>query len=183
MSLPGAEGDAETQRLFFALWPSDEVRQALRRNCKSILRHSGGRPVAPDNWHITLAFLGGVTPKQRLCVEQVAATIHLPGFDFQLDKIGCWPRPRVLWAGVRETPDALKQLAARLIKGSQECGLSLDTRPFTPHLTLKRKLNQAPPFEMKPVVWCADSFVLVKSNTLPDGVQYQVVREWGLSNV
>lgn len=180
MSSPGAEG-LKTERLFFALWPSDEVRQALRRNCKSLLRHSGGRPVVPENWHITLAFLGGVSKEQRRCAEQVAATIQLPGFDLRLDYIGHWARPRVLWAGARETPDALKDLAASLINGSRACGLSLDARPFVTHLTLKRKVKEASPStEIKPVIWPVTSFVLVKSHTLPEGVQYRVVREWKL---
>lgn len=183
MSLPQADSVTapKTERLFFALWPSDEVRQAIKHNCKSLLRHTGGRPVAVENWHITLAFLGSVDAAQRQCVEQVAEAIHLPGFELALDHDGYFPRPRVLWLGARETPEVLKELANTLVKGCGDCGLSLDKRPFKAHLTLKRKVNQAPPSnEIKPIAWPVESFALVRSKTLPEGVQYEVVRTWPL---
>ena len=65
----GGEGQPpRVERLFFALWPDDELRQTLKHHCKPLLRHSGGRPVALDNLHITLAFLGSVDSGQRQCV-------------------------------------------------------------------------------------------------------------------
>jgi 2'-5' RNA ligase len=176
---PGSRKTVE--RLFFALWPSDDVRQAIRHSCKFSLRHSGGRPVALENWHITLAFLGSVDAEQRACVEHMASVIHLPDLELQLDHIGHWARPRVLWLGAQETPDELTELANRLIVGSRDCGLSLDKRPFKAHLTLKRKVKEPPPpCEVKPVAWPVKSFALVRSNTLPEGVQYEVVRDWPL---
>jgi 2'-5' RNA ligase len=185
MSSPQANeagGWKAVERLFFALWPSDEVRQAIRRSCKFPLHHCGGRPVAQENWHITLAFLGSVDEERRVCVEQMASAIQLPDLRLQLDQIGHWARPRVLWLGAHETPDELTELAKRLITGSKDCGLSLDKRPFKAHLTLKRKVKEPPPpCEVKPVAWPVDSFALVRSNTLPEGVQYEVVREWPLS--
>lgn len=172
----------EIERLFFALWPDDEVRQEIRRHAKHLLRHSGGRPVVLENLHITLAFLGSVDAAQRQCVERVAEAIALPAFTLQLDQVGYWSRPRVLWLGAHETPDIPMALAKRLAQGCRDCGLSLDRRPFKAHLTLKRKVSQAPPtMEVKPVPWPVESFVLVRSHTRPEGVQYQVVREWRLT--
>lgn len=186
MSSPSPEQSSnprpgEVERLFFALWPDDEVRQAIRRHAKDLLRHSGGRPVVLENLHITLAFLGSVDAAQRQCVERVAEAIALPAFALQLDQVGYWSRPRVLWLGAHETPDIPVALAKQLAQGCRDCGLSLDRRPFKAHLTLKRKVHQAPPaMEVRPVSWPVESFVLVRSRTLPEGVQYQVVREWRL---
>jgi 2'-5' RNA ligase len=169
------------ERLFFALWPDDALRQTLKRQCKELIRHSGGRPVALENLHITLAFLGSVDGAQRRCVEQAAAAIALPRFTLTLDQVGHWSRPRVLWLGARETPDTAKQLASQLARGCRDCGLSLDRRPFVAHLTLKRKVREAPPpMELKPIEWSVDQFALVKSHTLPEGVQYEVVGQWPL---
>ena len=176
------ESAPKTERLFFALWPSDAVRQALRRHCKALLRHSGGRPVAPENWHITLAFLGTVEVTQRACAEQVAAGIHLPPFALRLDHVGHWARPQVLWIGASDTPDTLRSLADRLAQGSRDCGLALDKRPFVNHLTLKRKVDRPPAkLDIKPVDWAVTDFVLVRSRTLPEGVQYTVVNRWPLT--
>jgi 2'-5' RNA ligase len=181
MSSPPAERPA-VERLFFALWPCDEVRQQLRRHAKELLRHSGGRPVTPENLHITLAFLGSVDAVQRQCVEQVAASIVLSPFTLVLDQVGYWSRPRVLWLGAHDTPATPIELANQLSRGCRDCGLSLDRRPFKAHLTLKRKVNQAPPaLELKPVSWPVERFALVRSDTRPEGVRYTVVREWGLT--
>jgi 2'-5' RNA ligase len=171
----------EVQRLFFALWPSDALRQELKRHCKHLLRHGGGRPVAVENLHITLAFLGAVTAEQRACVEQAAAAIQLPRFTLVFDHAGHWPRPRVLWIAPREQPQAVVSLASALSTGSRGCGLVLDSRPFRAHLTLMRKVAKPPQeLTLTPLTWEVDHFVLVRSQTHPEGVQYTPLRAWSL---
>ena len=50
---------AEQERLFFALWPDEALRQQLAVY-PPMLKGCGGRLVVQDNLHITLAFLGSV---------------------------------------------------------------------------------------------------------------------------
>src|ERR1700724_2954341 len=47
-----------TQRLFFALWPDAATSNALAALAQQVAAESGGRPTAPGNVHLTLAFLG-----------------------------------------------------------------------------------------------------------------------------
>lgn len=171
-----------TERLFFALWPDDDLRHTIRRHCKALLRHGGGRPMAVENLHITLAFLGNTTLEQRACVERAADAIRVPPFELTIDHAAHWPRPRVLWIGPSEQPQPLLDLAAALHEGATACGLKLDARPYRAHLTLMRKVAR-PPAQMgiRPFVWPVDRFVLVRSKTLPEGVRYEVVREWRLA--
>lgn len=170
------------QRLFLALWPDEELRQQIKRHSKVLLSHGGGRPVALENIHITLAFLGNVDASQQACVEQVADRIQCPAFRLTLDQAGHWSRPRVLWIGASEIPDTLLKLVADLYKGIRNCGLELDSRPYRAHLTLMRKVNRAPAeLNVQPVDWQVNRFVLVRSTTLPEGVKYEVAKEWGLS--
>lgn len=172
-------GEKKVQRLFLALWPNEELRKHIKRNSKSLLRHGGGRPVALHNIHITLVFLGNVDQQQQACVEQVADGVQCPVFDLRLDKAGHWARPRVLWLGCEETPESLKQLVANLYQGIRHCGIQLDSRPYQAHLTLMRKVNRPPTdLTIEPVDWSLDRFVLVKSTTHPEGVKYEVIREW-----
>lgn len=172
-------GDA--QRLFFALWPTDELRQQLQRRCKSLLRHGGGRPVAVGNLHITLAFLGAVSAEQRACVEQAAEAIQLPRFSLRLDRAGYWSRPRVLWLGSSEQPEAVVALASGLNSGARACGLTMDSRPYQTHLTFMRKVAKPPAdLALEPLVWDVDSFSLVQSHTYPEGVQYIPLQSWAL---
>lgn len=172
---------ADVQRLFFALWPTDALRQQLKRRCKHLLQHGGGRPVAVENLHITLAFLGSVTAEQRACVEQAADAIQLPRFSLRLDRAGHWSRPRVLWLGASEQPETAVALANGLNAGARDCGLQTDNRPFQAHLTLMRKVAKPPAdLSVEPLVWEVDSFTLVQSYTYPEGVQYTPLRSWPL---
>ncbi|WP_455199615.1 RNA 2',3'-cyclic phosphodiesterase [Kaarinaea lacus] len=173
----------KTQRLFFALWPQESIREQVRRHCKSLLRHGGGRPVDPGNLHFTLAFLGNVDVQQQECVEQVADQIRLPRFEFSVDQAGHWPKPRVLWIGPSQMPDVMLVLANELRDGAIQCGIQMDMRPFRAHMTLMRKVSRArEDMSIRPFNWQASSFVLVRSITYAEGVKYQVIKEWALES-
>ncbi|MDT8385348.1 MAG: RNA 2',3'-cyclic phosphodiesterase [Gammaproteobacteria bacterium] len=176
------------QRLFFALWPDGALRQRLADCGRPLLQAVQGRPVAMENLHITLVFLGDVDAQQQACLEGQATTfaegLACPPFELRLDQFGHWPRPRVLWLGAGETPAPLSLLVEQLSTGSRECGLSPETRPYRPHLTLMRKVTRVPvglleaPFA--PLSWPVSGFVLVRSVARPPGVTYEVLREWSL---
>jgi 2'-5' RNA ligase len=172
---------ADVQRLFFALWPPESVRSQLERVCKPLWRIGGGRAVSVENLHITLVFLGAVTGEQRACVERAADAIHLPRFSLNLDRVGYWPRPRVLWLSPSEQPQPAVTLADALNAGTHMCGLSTDDRPFQTHLTFMRKVAKRPAeLAVEPLVWEVDSFALVESQTFSEGVQYTPLRSWPL---
>ena len=64
--------EVRSRRMFFALWPDDEATGHL-----SALAHSfaaeGGRAIRPVSLHLTLAFVGSVTPGQVEDLERIAA--------------------------------------------------------------------------------------------------------------
>ncbi len=172
--------DTEFQRLFFALWPDDAVRVRLRRCATGLPRH-GGKPVPADNLHITLAFLGAVDAATRNCLEQRADAIRIPPFQLVFNRSGHWRRPQVLWLGCGDEPPGVLALASAL-KGVQlDCGLEPEARPFQTHLTVARKVRKARSDLLpEPVVWPVSDFVLVRSDTRPEGAVYQVLRRWPL---
>jgi 2'-5' RNA ligase len=174
--------EAPRQRLFFALWPDEAVRRQLA-GYKPLLRGCGGRPVAPGNLHITLAFLGSVDAATRRCMEQAADTISLPPFTLLLNELGFWRRPQVVWLGTDVPPEPLLSLAAALKQAMLACALEPDARPFQAHLTLMRKARRAPEGEPPAgITWPVSDFALVVSETRPEGVRYEVVRRWDLSS-
>lgn len=170
----------QTQRLFFALWPEDGLRQDIQRS----LRHWGrwgGRPVAPDNLHITLAFLGSVTAETRQCLERMADGVRAAPFELALDRLGYWARPRVIWLGAALLPPALLDLVAVLNRGILACGLTPEARPYQAHMTLMRKAAHGPAEQpVTPLAWPVGEFVLATSDTRPEGVRYHVLRRWPL---
>ena len=171
--------DTPTRRLFFALWPDPAVRRTLRRATRNAVRSCGGRPVPPDNYHITLAFLGNVAADLFPEIVAGAATVPVPAITLTLDRLGYWPRPRVLWLGPRRCPQILTVLADNLWTRMESIGLPRERRVYQPHLTLCRKVRAAPAVEAPaPVRWPIASFALVESVTTAGGARYAVVEQF-----
>ncbi len=106
------------------------------------------RWVNPDGIHLTLKFLGNIAPHQARDVLDVMgrSAAAVEPFSIGLSDLGMFPnpkRPRVVWAGIRGEVDPLQKLQAGLERGAWELGLSKETRPFSPHLTLGRVREQA----------------------------------------
>lgn len=171
---------AAPQRLFFALWPDGVVREALAELLKGESPRTGRRVPAP-NLHLTLAFVGNVTADQRACLEAAATTVAAAPFTLTLDRLGFWPRPRIVWAGATETPEALRALVARLNAALVPCGYRPEQRPYQAHVTLTRKA-QAPVGcrDIPPIVWPAAEFCLVESVSEEHGSVYRVLARWPL---
>lgn len=173
--------ERETQRLFFALWPGDFERDQLQ-GYFPLLRGCSGRRVPQQNLHLTLAFLGSVDVDTRDCLIAAAGRINQPSFTLQLDQLGFWRRPRVVWLGSDEPPSQLFELVGELKKAMLACGLEPENRRFQTHVTLLRKAHRAPRKQDIPVLeWQAKRFVLVASETRPEGVIYRVLKSWDLS--
>ncbi len=170
----------ESARLFFALWPDEAQRTALTAMTES-LPAGLGRHVAPANIHITLLFLGAVAAETRQALEAAATRIAASPFVLTLDHYGYWRKPQVLWAGSRVTPPELRGLVEQLQRAASACGLSVDNRPYQPHLTLCRKVRQPPQLpKFLPFYWAAADFSLVESRSAPGGVRYEPCRAWAL---
>ena len=140
-----------------------------------------GRLVAPHNLHLTLAFIGNVTPDQRACMEAAAATLQGQAFTVTLDCVGFWPKPRVLWAGAGGVPAALEDLVADLSRTLANCGYRPEIRPFQAHVTLARKVSRPPRrCAIAPIHWAVADFCLVESVTGEQGSDYRVLARWPL---
>ena|SRR5215471_1382870 len=97
----------------------------------------------PSNIHLTLKFLGAVTPPRlervKIAVEQAAKGIK--PFEINVSGAGCFPSPRsprVLWVGITEVPRELEQLYSKIDEGLSREGFEREKRKFSPHLTLGR---------------------------------------------
>jgi 2'-5' RNA ligase len=172
---------APRQRLFFALWPDEGVRKCFAAIASKTLKR-GGRKIPAANLHLTLAFLGPVTPDVRRCVEDVASGITAAPFTLVFTHLGHFPKPRVVWSGCDETPEALELLVNALRQGLKGCGIKPEARPYRVHLTLARKTNFKSGFSAPhaPIHWPVGAFHLLESKTLSSGAQYKMLRSWPL---
>jgi 2'-5' RNA ligase len=93
----------------------------------------------PDAWHLTLAFLGDVTPDRvgTLAEELARVATRHDAFDLPAGGLGGFPaagRARVAWYGIGDPDGRLRRLA-------DDVGRAVDLvpdRPFAAHVTLAR---------------------------------------------
>ena len=173
----------ETRRLFFALCPGEQVRQQLWKLSDDM---QFGRRTSFENLHITLIFLGAVNKDQRVCLEQAAANIPFSPFTLQIDRLGHWVRPKILWAGCLEVPKLLLSLVGKLQENIDDCGFQqTQKQDYIPHATLARKVGagQGDQFceqhhPIEPIKWHVKNFSLMESVTYAEGPVYKVLRTW-----
>ena len=172
---------ASRQRLFFALWPDDETRGAFARLASTGLAPANGRLIAPSNLHLTLEFLGNLEAELRERVELAADTLSAPAFELEFQRLGYWPRPRVLWSAPERTPEALTGLVTMLRRALVACGHKPESREFRAHVTLARKVR-GPVRETAHVSvrWSVYDIHLVASERLPQGARYRPIKSWPL---
>jgi 2'-5' RNA ligase len=175
------EGDGpprDSHRVFFALWPDDITRSALSRATRRAVQASGGRPIAKERLHLTLAFLGELGADE-LALARAVPPIAVGPFELTLDAVGVWPESRVLWLAPLAPPQALADLEARLWDGLVDAGFAHEDRLYRPHVTLARR---ARPVEepVEPVRWAVHELALVESLPYGRNVYYEVLERWPL---
>lgn len=182
----------ETIRAFIAVELSAEMREQvgdlMERLEKGIhFTRSQPRWSRPDGLHLTVRFLGRISPDQ---VKKIGGAMYQAGaetapFDVSARGLGVFPHedsPRVLWVGVKRGADELISIYRRLNWRLGKLGFEPEARPYQPHLTLARFQSGAGAREMMTVVashrraYCGDCRVsrigLFQSELLPDGARY-----------
>lgn len=96
-----------------------------------------------ENWHLTLCFIGELSPEQMLAVQQQVALAvrNQKKFKIRLTQIELFPpqqkRPHAIVLGIKPSK-SLSRLATTIAMAVQQCGLSTEDRPYLPHITLGR---------------------------------------------
>ncbi|WP_456380594.1 RNA 2',3'-cyclic phosphodiesterase [Thiolapillus sp.] len=172
---------ARNKRLFFALWPDQEVRSQLA-GLQTLLPQVQGNWVHPMDLHITLQFLGSVPVNQQHCILQAASAVQAVPFALEINHLDFWPKPRIAWAGPEKTPEELLRLVKTLGRNLRECGCKPEKSPYRPHVTLLRKTTPGMALVLpQPVFWPVEHFVLAESCPGSEPPWYKIVESWPLS--
>jgi RNA 2',3'-cyclic 3'-phosphodiesterase len=168
-------------RLFTALEIPTEVANSL-----ATLRGGlpGARWIEPQNYHLTLRFIGDVDGTQAHDVASILSGITRRQFELRLDGLASFGgrKPRAVVAAVGQSP-ALAELQSEHERLMQRIGLAPGGRKYTPHVTLARLretssrqvadyLAVRQPYRSQP--FCAFRFVLFSSRTSVGGGPYVV---------
>lgn len=124
-------------RLFIALDPSDNQREALKDLRTDAV---AARWTPPAQYHVTLRFLGDTAPDTASTLEDALADITAAPCPIHGTGLGTFPslrNPRVLYACVDPTP-ALMALQEQVDALCKDLGFAPERHSFTPHLTVAR---------------------------------------------
>ena len=116
-----------------------EIPSQIKKKIEPLLQESrmqGVKPVALENIHVTLKFLGYVSHDTLSKMQEALSRVSLPAFSFSVRGIGCFPtekRPRVVWVGCESAE--LQQLGDEV---NTLLALLFPQEAFTAHLTLAR---------------------------------------------
>ncbi len=176
-------------RLFTGLEIPQDVAFALSLKRGGL---SGARWIDPENYHITLRFIGDVDGQTA---DEVADSLDRLAnslrFSIRLTHLGTFggDKPRALFAGV-EPSEALSRLQAAHERVLQRAGLPPEGRKFVPHVTLARLrgtsaedmarfIAEAARFE--PLNFVPARFVLFSSRDSVGGGPYLVEQSYPLA--
>jgi 2'-5' RNA ligase len=170
-------------RVFFASWPDAEARDAIAARARDLERQSRGRAPAPENLHLTLAFVGDVVPKRVQALQDVGAVVarSVEASVLVLDRLGAFRAAEIAWLGASAVPAELGRLALDLSEALAAAGFPTEPRPFLPHITLLRRCARPPAAAaVAAVEWRVDRMTLTASvpgRTMP---AYRDLAVWPL---
>jgi 2'-5' RNA ligase len=175
------------ERLFVGVPLTTAARDEL---VKRLPKAIPGKPVPPENWHVTLRFLGQTALEQRdLLVTRLRSVAFPIAFRIGLTGLGAFPNPRrakVLWIGIDEGAPALVELAGLVEQAAISAGFAAEARRFHPHVTIAR-LDPAMNVRRvltgdwrKPVVMQVSTVALFRSRLGSGPAQYDVIEQFAL---
>lgn len=159
-------------RLFVAVWPPQHVVEELVALPRKDQR--GARFVRPENWHVTLRFLGAADP------DEVAAA--LDGADLPAAHARVGPGVDVLAERALVVPvGGIDALAAAVVGATAALGEAPRKR-FVGHLTIARlKRHAQMPKALGTMIEAAfdvAEIALVQSRLDPAGARYETLATW-----
>jgi len=131
-------------RLFVALALPETVRWQLRLLCGGL---PGARWVPPENFHLTLRFIGEVDGAEFHDIDAALAGLRAPRFSVSLAGVGHFGsgnKLRSIWAGVDKQP-ALNHLRDKVESAVVRAGAEPEGKKFHPHVTLARSKGETVP--------------------------------------
>lgn len=187
-------------RLFVAVTLPEAVKGVIlevQREFRNSLLDADIRWTRPDQFHLTLRFLGNVDSSRvaDLTNALLTACRGFPALNLHAEGIGCFPNarsPRVLWIGVDDTSQRLAPLQAAVQAATLDFTAEEPEKRFTGHLTLAR-IKRIRPKEARRVEelvgrnggrffgrWTANAVELIRSELSAQGARYTTLVDAGL---
>jgi RNA 2',3'-cyclic 3'-phosphodiesterase len=167
-----------TDRLFFALFPSDEAIPQIVKTAQNLRDAHGltGKSLSNDRLHVTLHhvgdYAGGLPDEVVKAAQEAASKIEMPALDVTFDRAMSFagsPRnkPFVLRGDESRAGGLADLMAFQKAFYLAMCRAGLQgpraNAKFAPHVTLMYDSQGVPEQAVEPICWTAHDFVLVHS--------------------
>jgi len=178
-------------RSFVAIELSRSIQQQLETLIGKLKspRTQAVRWVPTANIHLTIKFLGDVSPKNMDLLKNMlkAEVSQQHSFSLTIGGLGAFPtvkRPRVIWVRITAPPQLIS-LVHLVEAETSKLGYANEDRPFSAHLTLGRVSQNATPEQVRQVAEALAGLtvgqlgttevrevILFKSELRPSGAEY-----------
>ncbi len=130
-------------RIFIAVDIEDPLIVSKVERLKDLVVSTGVpmKPVETQNLHITLRFIGESPYHIVEQVKEALSSLSYKKFKIKLEGLGAFPsiiRPRVVWIGIVEGGDILKQIRDDIESKLRRLNIRPEKQEFHPHLTIAR---------------------------------------------
>lgn len=175
-------------RAFISLELPETIKKEIGETQQK-LKETGlqARWVKPEIVHLTLVFLGSITPDKVPIIEQVLAKVsrQIKPIKLKLHQLGCFPnsaKAKIIFIKLSGELEKLNALAIKIRKQLKKENIWFDTKPFNAHLTLARVKKQANLIEVirktkiKKTKFIANEVTLTKSQLTNLGPIYHQIK-------
>ena len=128
-------------RLFIAINFDDKTKQNILTVQQRLRELGQGNFSRRENLHLTLAFLGEITPTRVAAICNAMDHTVIKPMTLTFDHVGCFRRDGgdIWWIGIKENKTLLS-LQQNLTGHLATEGFHLEIRRFSPHITLAREV-------------------------------------------
>ena len=176
----------QEERLFVAV----ELAEKLREQLYGLQSREIQRLKWSANLHLTLRFIGQVSPERAELIRQCLRQTQSGPFVLTIAGLGLFKRRTggLLWAGAHKTP-ALENLKQQVDQALLAAGLNFAPEDYFPHITLSRMKKPVPLLLKKTVSEKASArfgemtvteFILFRSLLRPSGAIHEPVEKYRL---
>ena len=179
-------------RVFVGLAVDEAVKETLERlTLRLRAKDDGLRWSTPDQWHVTLVFLGEVDDEARGRLVQELSGLRQAELRLRMERLGVFERAGILHAEVEVSAELLRLYEA-VAAAVRRVGLEVEERPYRAHITLARsrnrdggktiaRLRRSAEQQRLSVRWEVGEFLLYESQLSPGGSRYVVQQRFGLN--
>ena len=180
-------------RLFLAIPIPDDVREKLRRlqlELQSLLPARAVRWTKPEQFHLTLKFLGNVPSTDIGALSQAMRAVcdATPPMRLRAEGTGFFPdarSPRVFWVDIRSVDGRLMEFQRQLESAVRSFAEKADAKKFTAHVTLARfeQMRRVETEELRNAIaagetfgeWITEEVQLISSSLQSSGALHAIV--------